>query len=186
MPGHYLQAAYANRGPSLTRRVFRSGQFTEGWAVYVTQVMLDRGYGAGDPALWLSHWKFYLRSVANTILDIRIQCDGMTSEEAIALMVEGAFQERSEAVAKDERARLSATQLSTYFSGSLAMWDLEREARVRAAVATGAGAEAVPAPAVVGGYPATPGFDGRAHLEAVISQGAPPIPILRRILLGDD
>jgi hypothetical protein len=184
VPGHYLQGAYANRGSSLTRRILGSGLFEEGWAVYVTQVMLDRGYGAGDPALWLVHWKFYLRTVVNTILDVRIHCAGMTSDEAIELMVDGAFQERSEAVAKDERARLSATQLSTYFLGSLGMWELEHELRVRAAAAAGAGTDAVPVPAIVGGYPHTPGFDARAHLEAVISHGAPPIPLLRRILLG--
>jgi Bacterial protein of unknown function (DUF885) len=184
VPGHYLQMAYANRGSSLARRVFRSGLFAEGWAVYVTQVMLDRGYGDGDPALWLVHWKFYLRSVTNAILDIRIHCQGMTSEEAIELMVDGAFQERSEALAKDERARLSSTQLSTYFLGSLGMWEIEDEARRRAAVAAGSGACAVPSPAIVGGYPETPGFDPRAHLEAVISHGTPPIPLLRRILLG--
>jgi hypothetical protein len=185
VPGHYLQGVYASRGSSLVRRVFKSGLFAEGWAVYVTQVMLDRGYGADDPALWLVHWKFYLRAVVNTILDVRIHCDGMSSEQAIRLMVDGAFQERSEAVAKDERARLTSTQLSTYFIGSLGMWDLEREARTRAAETMGAGANAVPVPAVVGGYPATPEFDGRAHLEAVISHGAPPIPILRRILFPD-
>ncbi len=184
VPGHYLQGVYAHRSASLTRRVFSSGLFSEGWAVYVTQVMLDRGYGAGDPALWLVHWKFYLRAVVNTILDVRIHCDGMTTDEAIELMVEGAFQERSEAVAKDERARLSATQLSTYFLGSLGMWDLEREARIRAAVSAGAGRDAVPEASLVGGYGDTPGFDGRAHLEAAISHGAPPIPLLRRILLG--
>ena len=109
----------------------------------------------------------------------------MTSEEAIALMVDGAFQERSEAVAKDERARLSSTQLVTYFLGSLGMWDIEHEARRRAAIAAGASADAVPVPRVVGGYPATPGFDERAHVESVIAHGAPPIPLLRRILLGD-
>ncbi len=185
VPGHYLQLAYANRGSSLARRVFRSGLFAEGWAVYVTQVMLDRGYGDGDPALWLNHWKFYLRCVTNTIIDVRIHTRGMTSDEAIALMVDGAFQERAEAVQKDERARLSSTQLSTYFLGSLGMWDIEDAMRRRAAVAAGAGGDAVPAPRVVGGYPATPGFDERAHLEVVISHGAPPIPTLRRILLDE-
>jgi uncharacterized protein (DUF885 family) len=185
VPGHYLQMAYANRGSSLARRVFRSGLFAEGWAVYVTQVMLDRGYGDSDPALWLVHWKFYLRAAANAILDVRIHTMGMTSEEAIALMVDGAFQERAEAVAKDERARLTSTQLVTYFLGSAGMWDIEDAARRRAAVASGASADAVPYPRVVGGYPATPGFDERAHLEAVIAHGAPPIPILRRILLGE-
>jgi uncharacterized protein (DUF885 family) len=185
VPGHYLQMAYANRGSSLVRRVFRSGLFAEGWAVYVTQVMLDRGYGEGDPALWLVHWKFYLRSIVNAILDVRIHTSGMTDDEAVSLMVDGAFQERAEALAKNERARLTATQLSTYFLGSLGMWDVEDEARRRAAVAAGASRDAVPAPRVVGGYTATPGFDERAHLESVIAHGAPPIPLLRRILLGE-
>jgi uncharacterized protein (DUF885 family) len=185
VPGHYLQMAYANRGSSLARRVFRSGLFAEGWAVYVTQVMLDAGYGEGDAALWLVHWKFYLRAVVNAIIDVRIHTMGMTSEEAIALMVDGAFQERSEAVAKDERARLSSTQLVTYFLGSAGIWEIEDIARRRAAVASGGSADDVPAPRVVGGYGATRGFDQRAHLEAAISHGAPPIPILREILLGD-
>ena len=186
VPGHYLQGAFANTsGGSIVRRVFASGLFAEGWAVYVTQVMLDRGYAGDDLALWLQHWKFYLRAVVNTILDVRIHCFGMTSEEALALMVDGAFQERSEAEAKDERARLTATQLSTYFVGSMGCWDIEDEARRRAAEAAGAGRDAVPVPTLVGGYPATPGFNERAHLEAVISHGEPPIPLLRRVLLGD-
>jgi uncharacterized protein (DUF885 family) len=185
VPGHYLQMAYANRGSSLARRVFRSGLFAEGWAVYVTQVMLDRGYGGGDPALWLNHWKYYLRCVTNAILDVRIHTRGMTTDEAVSLMVDGAFQERAEAIQKDERARLSSTQLSTYFLGSLGFWDIEDAMRRRAAVAAGATADAVPTPRVVGGYPTTPGFDERAHLEAVISHGAPPIPILRRIVLDE-
>jgi hypothetical protein len=98
-------------------------------------------------------------------------------------MVDGAFQERAEALAKDERARLTATQLCTYFLGSLGMWSIEDAARRRAAADAGAGEDAVPRPRVVGGYPKTPGFDERAHLETVIAHGAPPIPVLRRILL---
>ena len=39
--------------------------------MYVTQVMMDVGYGADDPALLLTHWKFYLRSVTNAIIDAR-------------------------------------------------------------------------------------------------------------------
>ena len=186
VPGHYLQGVYANRvGTSPARRVFASGLFAEGWAVYATQVMFDRGYAGDDLAAWLAHWKFYLRSVVNTILDVRIHCFGMSSEEAIALMIDGGFQERAEAEAKDERARLTATQLSTYFLGSIGLWDIEDEARRRAADAAGTGRASVPAPALVGGYPATPGFDERAHLEAVISHGEPPVPLLRRILLGE-
>ena len=43
VPGHYLQGVYANRCPSLVRAIFWSGVFAEGWAVYVTQVMMDVG-----------------------------------------------------------------------------------------------------------------------------------------------
>jgi uncharacterized protein (DUF885 family) len=185
VPGHYLQGVYANRCPSIVRAIFASGLFAEGWAVYVTQVMMDVGYGADDPALLLVHWKFYLRSITNAIIDAKIHCDGMTEEEAVALMVDGGFQEQAEARAKFDRARLSSTQLSTYFAGSLEMWDIEREVRRRAAIASGAeaGAGAVPEPRVVGGFGETPGFSYRPHLEAVLAHGTPPTSLLRRILL---
>ncbi len=186
VPGHYLQGAYANRCPSIVRSIFASGLFAEGWAVYVTQVMMDAGYGADDPALLLTHWKFYLRAVTNAIIDAKIHCAGMTGDEAVALMVDGGFQEEAEARAKFDRARLSSTQLSTYFAGSLEMWEIELEVRRRVAVASGdsRGAGAVPEPRVVGGFGETPGFRYRDHLEAVISHGSPPTSLLRRILLG--
>ena len=41
VPGHYLQLAYANRSPSFVRAAMASGVFAEGWAVYVTQVLMD-------------------------------------------------------------------------------------------------------------------------------------------------
>jgi uncharacterized protein (DUF885 family) len=186
VPGHYLQGVYANRSPSLARAIFASGLFAEGWAVYVTQVMMDVGYGADDPALMLTHWKFYLRSITNAIIDARIHCDGMTATEAVALMVDGSFQEEAEARAKFDRARLSSTQLSTYFAGSLEMWAIELEVRRRAAVAAGEprGVDAVAEPRLVGGFGETPGFSYRPHLESVLAHGTPPTSLLRRILLG--
>ena len=47
VPGHYLQLAASNRSPSLIRTVFSDGMFAEGWAVYVTQVMMDAGLWRG-------------------------------------------------------------------------------------------------------------------------------------------
>jgi uncharacterized protein (DUF885 family) len=185
VPGHYLQGVYANRCPSIVRSIFGSGLMAEGWAVYVTQVMMDVGYGADDPALLLTHWKFYLRAVINAIIDARIHTRGMTGDEAVALMVDGGFQEEAEARAKFDRARLSSTQLSTYFAGSMEMWAIEREVRRRAAIRSGdpRGAEAVPEPRLVGGLGETPGFVYRQHLESVIAHGTPPTSLLWRILL---
>ena len=183
VPGHYLQGVYANRSSSIVRTIFWSGVYAEGWAVYVTQVMMDEGYGSDDPALLLTHWKFYLRSIVNALIDVGIHADGMSEGEAVALMVDGGFQEEAAARAKYDRARLTSTQLSTYFVGSLAFWDLEDEVRRREAIAAGS-PEAIPAPRVVGGYGETPGFIYRRHLEACLVHGAPPLPLLRRLVLG--
>lgn len=187
VPGHYLQGVYANRCPSVPRAVFWSGVFAEGWAVYVTQVMMDVGYDADDPALLLTHWKFYLRAVINAIIDIRIHTAAMTEDEAMGLMVDGGFQEEAEARNKYNRARLSSTQLLTYFVGSMQLWEIERERRTHLAIAAGdaRGSSVLPARDLPGGLGETPGFGYREHLESVIAHGSPPISLLRRILLRD-
>jgi uncharacterized protein (DUF885 family) len=184
VPGHYLQGVYGNRSASLPRSIFASGLFAEGWAVYVTQVMMDVGYGADDPALLLTHWKFYLRSITNAIIDAKIHVEGMSEERVVQLQVQGGFQEEAEARAKYTRGRLSSTQLSTYFAGSMEMWDMELEARRRAAAAVGAAASSVEPGPLPGAFGETPGFRYRDHLEGVISHGAPPTSFLRRILFS--
>jgi uncharacterized protein (DUF885 family) len=178
VPGHYLQGVYSNRSPSLARAIFWSGVFAEGYAVYVTQVMMDVGYGADDAALLLVHWKFYLRAVINAIIDVRIHTAGMTEEEAVGLMVDGGFQEEAEARNKYNRARLSSTQLSTYFVGSMEFWDIERAIRSRSA------GTAIPERPLPGGFGTTPGFEYRPFLERVLSHGTPPTSLLKRIVLG--
>ncbi len=165
VPGHYLQLAYSNQCASLVRTVFQSGVFAEGWAVYVTQVMMDVGYGAEDPALMLVHWKFYLRSITNALMDVRIHAGTMNEAEAMQLMVEGGFQEEGEAANKWDRARLSSTQLCEYYLGSVEMHELEAEARRRAAAA---GRD----------------FVYRPFLESVIGHGTPSLPVIRDLLFG--
>jgi uncharacterized protein (DUF885 family) len=126
-PGHYVQLAYSNRHPSLIRRVLSSGVFAEGWAVYTEQMMLDQGYGKGDMALRLNQLKWYLRAVANAILDHKMHCGGMNDEEALAFLTERAFQSEGEAVGKIVRAKLSSCQLSTYFVGRMAFYRLRQK-----------------------------------------------------------
>lgn len=126
-PGHYVQLEYANRHPSLIRKVLSSGVFAEGWAVYTEQMMLDQGYGNGDPALRLNQLKFYLRAVTNAILDHKMHCTTMTDQEALAFLTQRAFQSEGEAVGKIIRAKQSSCQLSTYFVGRTAFYRLRQE-----------------------------------------------------------
>jgi uncharacterized protein (DUF885 family) len=126
-PGHYVQLEYANRVPSLVRKVLASGVMVEGWAVYTEQMMLDQGYGEGDLALRLSQLKFYLRAVVNTLLDRRMHCEGMTDEQAMELLVKQAFQSEGEARLKVVRSKQSSVQLSTYFTGRMAIHRLRQQ-----------------------------------------------------------
>ena len=180
IPGHYLQLAAANETDRPLRAAFGSGVFAEGWAVYVTQVMLDEGFGDGDKALELIHWKFYLRCVANALLDVGIHADGRDEAWALNLMVGESWQEESEAKAKYLRARLTATQLPTYFIGSVGCWELEDRARAAASGVPG-GNTGLP-----GNRPATAGFSRPAHLRAMLQHGTPPIPLLERLMGEQD
>jgi uncharacterized protein (DUF885 family) len=126
-PGHYVQLEYANRHPSLIRRVYSSGVFAEGWAVYTEQMMLDQGYGDGDLALRLNQLKFYLRAVINAILDHHMHCRGMTDDQAKDLLMNRGFQSEGEALGKIQRAKLSSVQLSTYFVGRMAFYRLRQK-----------------------------------------------------------
>lgn len=121
MPGHYVQLEYANDIQPLARRLLRgvlgNGPYIEGWAVYATEMMLDEGYLDGSPELRLTFLKQQLRMLANTVLDIRLHTKGMTDEQAMSLMLGQTFQEKEEATAKLQRAKLSSCQLPTYYVG---------------------------------------------------------------------
>jgi uncharacterized protein (DUF885 family) len=126
-PGHYVQLDYANRHPSLLRRILGSGVYEEGWANYCEQMLLDQGYGDGDLALRLMQLKFYLRSVANAILDRQMHCTTMTEDEAQQFLTQQAFQGEGEARLKVIRAKLGSCQLSTYFVGRGAFMRLRQQ-----------------------------------------------------------
>ena len=126
-PGHYVQMEYANRNPSLIRKVLGSGVFIEGWAVYGEQMMIDQGYGDRDLALRLNQLKFYLRAVLNTILDHRMHCENLSDTDAMDLLVRQGFQSEGEARLKVIRSKQSSVQLSTYFTGRMAIFTLRQK-----------------------------------------------------------
>jgi uncharacterized protein (DUF885 family) len=125
-PGHYVQLEYANRNPSLIRRVYQSGTYVEGWAVYGEVTMLNEGFGDGDLRLRLMQLKFYLRAVANSIFDYQMHCTQMSDDEAMKFLVNEAFQSEGEAKLKVIRAKQSSVQLSTYFVGRMAHYQLHQ------------------------------------------------------------
>jgi uncharacterized protein (DUF885 family) len=163
IPGHYVQLSLSNRYPSTLRNVLWSGPMVEGWAVYAERMMVDEGYGGGDPLQRLITLKWYLRSVTNAIIDQAIHVDGMTRDQAMKLMIEGGFQEEREAAGKWVRAQLTSTQLSTYFVG------YQEHVELRKAVAAAWGDE----------------FTLRRYHDQALSYGSPPVKYIRALMLGE-
>jgi uncharacterized protein (DUF885 family) len=165
LPGHYVQAEHANEIQPVTRRLVRSlygnGAYVEGWAEYIAQVMMQQGFANSDPLYRISYLKVWLRAVANSILDIRMQTMGMTDDEAMHFMMDDAFQTRAEAEGKLQRAKLSSTQLPTYYVGTSEWWRLRKA------------------------YEAAKGNDftlAEFH-DRALDEGALPVPWLKDILL---
>jgi uncharacterized protein (DUF885 family) len=129
IPGHYSQLVYSNLSPSLIKSLFGNGAMVEGWAVYTERMMLEEGYGNFEPEMWLMYYKWNLRVICNTILDYSIQVKGMTEDEALALMMDEAFQQRAEAEGKWRRATLSQVQLTSYYAGYREIYDLRDEVK---------------------------------------------------------
>ena len=157
MPGHYLQLAHSNKfvAPTLTRHVFYSGPFVEGWAVYAEQLMAERGYGG--PQVKMQQLKMYARAVINAILDQKIHAGSMTEQEAMDLMMTEGFQEDGEAAGKWRRARLTSTQLSSYFVGNEEVREIRKAWERKNGAIT----------------------DWKAFHDAVLSHGSPPAKFIR-------
>ncbi len=164
MPGHYVQAEYANdvqpRSRRLLRNIFGNGPYIEGWAVYAQQLMAEQGYLGDTPGYRLTLQKQLLRVLANTILDVRLQTLGMTDQQALDLMTKSTYQEMEEASGKLQRAKLASCQLPTYYAGYKG-WLADREH-----------------------YQAKHGaaFSLKQFHEAALREGEVPLPVLDQLL----
>jgi uncharacterized protein (DUF885 family) len=165
LPGHYVQFEHLNNIQPERRRLLRSlfanGAYVEGWAEYIAQVMMDEGFLNKDPRFRMVMRKIRLRLLANAILDVKMQTMGMTDEQAMDLMTKDAFQTQAEAEGKLVRAKLSSTQLPTYFVG-LREWLAFRKK-----------------------YQAEAGknFDMLKFHDLVLDQGPLPVPVVEKLVM---
>jgi uncharacterized protein (DUF885 family) len=131
IPGHYTQLVYSNNSPSIIKSILGNGTMIEGWAVYGERMMLESGYpnleGISSDEMWLMYYKWHLRSVCNTILDHSVQCLNMSKEDALKLLIDEAFQQKTEAENKWRRASLTNVQLCCYFTGFTEIYNLREE-----------------------------------------------------------
>jgi len=125
--------------------------------------MADEGFMDGDPLFKLTVLKMRLRSVTNTLLDIGIHTEGMTRDQAMELMMKGAFQQEREAAGKWTRANLTSVQLLSYFTGYSEHMALREEAKKRWGE----------------------GYSLRRYNDEVLSHGSPPVKYVRALMFEE-
>jgi uncharacterized protein (DUF885 family) len=156
-PGHYLQFLYAPKFPTKTRKLVFCGTNAEGWAHYAEQMMVDQGFGGGDPKYRLAQLQEALLRDCRYVVGIKLHTQGMTVDEGARVFVEKGFQEPANAYEEARRGAYNPTYLY-YTLGKLLIGELSNEYRAK----TGASLK---------------GFH-----DAFVAQGGLPIPLVRQIL----
>ncbi|MGA7624887.1 MAG: DUF885 domain-containing protein, partial [Candidatus Acidiferrales bacterium] len=165
LPGHYIQFEHLNNIQPERRRLLRSlyanGAYVEGWAEYIAQVMMDEGFLNNDSRFAMVMRKIRLRVISNAILDIKMHTMEMTDRQAMDLMTKESFQTQAEAEGKLQRAKLTSTQLPTYYVG-IREW-LELRKKYQAA--------------------AGKNFDLLKFHDLVLDQGPLPVPLVGKLVM---
>ena len=92
-PGHFVHHLHNRYGAKLplVNRVATAYSFTEGWAHYTEQMMLETVYGDNHPKLLLTQLLEALVRNCRYMCSLRMHTDGMTLEEATKFFMENAY-----------------------------------------------------------------------------------------------
>jgi len=159
-PGHYLQFLYAKQFPTKTRKLAYSPTNVEGWAHYSEQMMIEEGYGGGDPKIKLAQLSEALQRDCRYVVGIRLHTKGMTIEEGTRLFMEKGFSERQVALEETRRGAYDPTYLY-YTLGKLMVYKMRDDYKK----AKGSG------------------YSLQGFHDEFVRQGGLPIPLMRRIML---
>ena len=160
-PGHYVHFLHVNRAPTEVSRRVASYAFVEGWAHYTEQMMWEAGWGNGDVRFRLAQLGEALVRNCRFVCAIRMHAHGMSVDEATRFFVDRAFYPETPARAEAERGTFDPGYFS-YTLGKLQILRLRDDYRERQ------GAE----------------FSLREFHDRLLSRGAPPVELMRRVLLG--
>ena len=162
-PGHFLQYLHSNRTENNVGRHFGTNTFSEGWAHYTEQMMVDAGLGDGDPEVRIGQLLNALLRNVRYMSAIGLHTEGMTIEESQQMFLDKAFQDFGNAQQQAHRGTYNPGYLN-YTLGKLMINKLRMD------WTAGRGGEEA---------------WGRYH-DAFLSYGQPPIPLIREQMLGDD
>ena len=161
-PGHFTNFAIARHlNLSLTRKLLGSSEFAEGWAHYGEQMMVDQGWGNGDPHVRLAQLEEALLRECRYIAGVQLHTAGWSLKQAEDLFQTQCFQ--TPAVALEESMRGTQDPMYGYYTlGKLMILKLRDDYKKK-----------------MGSAYTLQGFH-----DALLAHGDPPLPLLRPFILG--
>jgi uncharacterized protein (DUF885 family) len=168
-PGHFLQFLHSNRNPSKIEALWVSYAYAEGWAHYSEELMWEEGLGDGNP-------EQHIGQLTEALLrNVRYQCaiglhtQGMSVAQCEQMFREQAYQDSGSARQQAARGTYDPEYLK-YTLGKLMIRKLRADW-----VARQPGAASAPDPRT---------YWQPLH-DKFLSYGGPPIPMVRRAMVGE-
>ena len=161
-PGHFVHNLHNRYGRPLplVNRAASSYAFSEGWAHYTEQMMLETEYGRGRPELLLTQLLEALVRNCRYMCSIAMHTGDMTVDEATQFFVEYAYMGEHPARREALRGVFDPGYLN-YTLGKLMILKLRDDYRRQH----------------------NGGYSLRAFHDRLLSYGAPPLPLLRDVML---
>jgi uncharacterized protein (DUF885 family) len=174
-PGHYVQFLWLKASPATRlEKIFGGYAFIEGWAHYAEQMMVDEGFGydksgRADPASRIKAAKYRLAQTDEALLrvcrlcvSIKMHCQGMSVDEGTKFFQENCYYE--EKPARQEAIRGTYDPEYLYYTiGKLEIFKLREDYRKEQGTA----------------------FSLQKFHDEMLRHGAPPIRLLRELMLKD-
>ena len=171
-PGHYVQFLWTPSAPTRVRKLLGAASNAEGWAHYCEQMMLDEGYGqpgAGaknereSKFLRLGQLQDALLRDSRFVVGIQMHTGKMSYDEAVKFFEQEGYQSHETGIVETKRGTSDATYLY-YTLGKLEIMKLREDMRKKQGA----------------------NFSLQKFHDAFLSQGFPPIKIVRQAMLGDN
>ena len=161
-PGHFVHHLHSRYGRPLplVNRVATSYAFTEGWAHYTEQMMLETDYGAGQPALRVTQLLEALVRNCRYICSLGMHTQEMTVDQATQFFMDHAYMEELPARREALRGTFDPGYLN-YTLGKLMILKLREDFRKER------GSD----------------YSLRGFHDQLLSYGAPALPLLREVML---
>ncbi len=166
-PGHFLQFLHANRNPSKIHALWVGYAYAEGWAHYTEEMMWEAGLSDGDPETHIGQLSNALLRNVRFLSAIGLHTENMSIRQSEQMFRDSAFQDPGNARQQAARGTYDPAYLN-YTLGKLMIMKLRTDWLSKQPKSE----------------------DPRAHWrefhDKFLSYGGPPIPVVRREMVGAD